>query len=67
MSAFGIDVCGRCLTTHPLNEQGERPCPKPVEVKDDESGVTYVPVVIFKGNGFYTTDNRRILRQSDVL
>lgn len=47
MSAYGKDVCERCLTTHPLNEQNERVCPKPpIEINFD-----FVPAVIWKCGG----------------
>ena len=68
MSFASWDVCGRCMTTHPLDENYQRPCPKApaLEEPEDEKKFHDVPI-IFKGNGFYKTDSRVIKSQSDVL
>lgn len=58
------DACMRCLTTHALNEDGERPCPKPPIVETEDDGVR---TVIYKTNGFYTTDSRTITCANDIL
>lgn len=63
MSWAGKDVCYRCNTTHPLNDDGERPCPKP-PLEDRPADA---PAVIFKGTGFYKTDSRKINTASDVM
>jgi hypothetical protein len=35
--AWQDDICDRCNTTHPLNEEGIRPCPKPpVQLREYE-------------------------------
>jgi hypothetical protein len=48
MGILGKDICGRCFTTHPLNDAGERACSKPpIEVNDD----FIAPAVIWKTNG----------------
>lgn len=57
------DTCMRCLTTHPLDDNGERPCPKP----PFEDKPADAPAVIFKGAGFYKTDSRKINSPSDIL
>lgn len=47
MGALGKDICDRCYTTHPLNDDGERPCPKP----PIEINTNFVPAVIWKTAG----------------
>lgn len=49
MSALGPDVCTRCMTTHPLNEQGERPCPKPPVERSESDG--WIPAIIWRCSG----------------
>lgn len=62
MSYLGADVCGRCMTTHPLNENGERVCPKPPLEEKKGDG----PLIVFKGTGWYHTDSRVIKTPNDV-
>lgn len=49
MGALGKEICDRCYTTHPLNEQGERPCPKPPIQRDDDDA--WAPAIIWKCGG----------------
>jgi acetyl esterase/lipase len=59
--SFMKDLCSRCMTTHPLNDDGERVCPKPPSEEKSDG-----PVVIYKGGGWYHKDKRVIKTPADA-